>query len=74
MSGYLRQGLPNTRPAGVKAPLVAFIAEEALARVSASFDPFLIDGTCPMNGGAFHQPIRSCGEIACAHCAAVFWR
>jgi hypothetical protein len=74
MSGFTRQGLPNTRPAPVKAPLIAFIAEEEIAIVAASLDPFLIDGPCPHNGGASHQPVGSCGEVVCRHCAAIFWR
>ena len=76
MSGFHRQGQPNVRMSDVtvKAPLIAFIAEEEIAATFRRLDPFLIDGACPMNGGAFHQPIRSCDEIVCAHCATVFWR
>lgn len=34
-------------------------------------DPFLIDHDCINPRG--HQPIPSCGEIACFHCARIIW-
>ncbi len=36
-------------------------------------DPFNVVDRCPVNETG-HQPIVSCGEIVCAHCARIIWR
>lgn len=36
-------------------------------------DPFRVADPCPFNAGG-HDPITSCGETVCCHCAKVFWR
>lgn len=47
------------------------LAEEISAAALASADPFEIDHDCINPRG--HQPIPSCGEVACFHCARIIW-
>lgn len=51
-----------------------FIGEETIAQIARESDPFHIDDPCPMNAGAPHRPIASCGEYVCWHCAKIFWK
>lgn len=37
----------------------------------ASADPFDLDHDCVNPSG--HQPITSCGEVVCFHCARIIW-
>lgn len=47
------------------------LAEEIAAAALASADPFEIDHDCINPRG--HQPIPSCGEVVCFHCARIIW-
>jgi hypothetical protein len=67
MSGYLRQGQPNT-PC-----VIQFTSEREIASVFAASDPFHLDDPCPTTGMT-HFPIRSAGDVVCAHCGNIFMR
>lgn len=45
--------------------------EEIAAAALASADPFELDHDCINPAG--HQPITSCGEVVCFHCARIIW-
>lgn len=67
--GYARQGRPNVKRGGEVARIVT---PAELATIMREQDPFGLELHCTNAGG--HQPIASCGEIVCCHCARVFWR
>lgn len=67
MSGYLRQGLPNTPQ------LYQFVTERESASVMRAVDPFQVDDLCPFNATG-HAFAGSCGDVVCVHCARVAWR
>ena len=46
-------------------------AEEIAAAALASADPFELDHDCINPAG--HQPVPSCGEVVCFHCARIIW-
>jgi hypothetical protein len=54
------------------AAVMNFITEHEIASVFAAQDPFVLDHDCVNPSG--HDPIASCGEVVCRHCARVFWR
>lgn len=54
------------------APAEMLVTLDDLADVIRQADPFLIAHDCSNPTG--HDPIASCGEVVCAHCARVFWR
>lgn len=43
--------------------------EEIVAAALASADPFELDHDCINPAG--HQPVPSCGEVVCFHCARI---
>lgn len=45
--------------------------EEIAAAALASADPFELDHDCINPAG--HQPVPSCGEVVCFHCARIIW-
>ena len=45
--------------------------EKIAAAALASADPFELDHDCVNPGG--HQPVPSCGEVVCSHCARIIW-
>lgn len=66
-----RQPQAFTRAEAVAA-ITDFLRPEEIAAVARVQDPFLLDNDCFNPAG--HDPIASCGEIVCSHCAKVFWR
>lgn len=54
------------------APVIRIVTPADIATVMREQDPFGIALHCTNPAG--HQPIASCGEIVCAHCARIFWR
>ena len=45
--------------------------DEIAAAALASADPFELDHDCINPAG--HQPVPSCGEVVCFHCARIIW-
>jgi hypothetical protein len=73
MSGFLRTGQRQRLERVQVLDIVsAFTREHEIATLLREQDPFGCDDPCPMNAGARHYPIPSCGEIVCRHCAKVF--
>jgi hypothetical protein len=73
MSGFLRTGQRRRLERVQVLDIVsAFAREQEIATLLREQDPFLCDDPCPMNAGAPHRPIPSCGDIVCCHCAKVF--
>jgi hypothetical protein len=70
--GYLRSPSAAVRSHAAGAPLVRLVTPADLAQVMREQDPFGIALSCTNPAG--HQPIASCGEIVCCHCARIFWR
>lgn len=67
------------QPAATRAEIACvvanFIGEREIADIIAEQDPFGIEDRCPGHP-AGHYPIRSAGDIVCAHagCGKVFLR
>lgn len=51
----------------------AIEAELARLLTCTPADPFNIDNACPFNATG-HDPIATCRDIVCCHCAKVFWK
>jgi len=68
MSGYLRQGEPNSPK------IIHFVGEREIATVMRSLDPFGVDDPCAFSPTARHYGIGSCGDVACCYCGRVFWK
>lgn len=70
--GFNRQPMPAALDrTALTAIVTPFVAQE-LAFVVRTVDPFGVEHNCLNPAG--HDPIASCGEIVCCHCAKVFWR
>jgi hypothetical protein len=69
---FHRQPSAAVKAHAAGAPIVRLVTREDVARIEREQDPFGIALHCTNPAG--HQPIASCGEIVCAHCARVFWR
>jgi hypothetical protein len=73
MSGFLRGSQRKAlRRVQVLDVVSAFAREQEIAQLLREQDPFGCDDPCPMNAGAPHQPIQSCGDLVCCHCSKVF--
>lgn len=75
MSGYIRGAQRRAFTCTeVACAVLQFIGEEQIAQIFACRDPFQIARECPGHP-AGHYPIRSAGEIVCAHegCGKVLW-
>lgn len=76
--GFLRQGQPEVWPVirdqalRVAAEHVQALMASEAAFIARTSDPFNVDNSCIAPQG--HEPMASCGEIVCAHCARIFWR
>lgn len=80
MSGYLRTGISR------KINILEHLREELIFAQNAPLtrqdlsceafmakqDPFLVDDPCSDNVEGLHDPVASCGEVVCRHCAKVF--
>ncbi len=70
--GFHRQGQPAALDrAAIRDAVSRFLADELAFEIAAA-DPFRIDNDCVNPAG--HEPIASCGEVVCCHCARIFWR
>lgn len=76
--GFHRQGQPqyvqtvsDTTLRIIREHVGALMASEA-AFIARTVDPFNVDNDCINPAG--HEPMASCGEVVCAHCARIFWR
>jgi hypothetical protein len=72
--GFIRSIQPAV-PDRARATVILhhFIGEQEIAQVLREQDPFGCDDACPQNP-AGHYPIRSAGDVVCAHCSKVIWR
>jgi hypothetical protein len=71
MMGYprnIQSGALNHGADG--AIIIDFITEGDVATVLRTADPFGIAHDCINPAG--HDPIASCGEVVCRHCARIF--
>jgi hypothetical protein len=68
--GYARQPSPHVVES---AKVLSFIGEREIATVFRAFDPFGIDNACEFSPTGQHVAIGSCGDVACCHCAKIFW-
>lgn len=76
MSGFYRGSQRKALTRNEAAIVIrSFIGEQEIAAIFAAQDPFQIACECPGHP-AGHYPIRSAGEIVCAHdgCGKVFLR
>lgn len=73
MTAFARRPRPEViRHAEGRPSVIHLATDEDARRIAAEQDPFGIELHCTNPAG--HQPIASCGEIVCCHCARVFWR
>lgn len=73
MSGFLRRSQRQALQRVQVLDVVShFSRENEIGNLLREQDPFGCDDPCPMNGGAQHRPIQSCGEVVCRHCSKVF--